>query len=228
MSTDVSVANSDTALIRMDITTLVSRLGPGAADIVQLLQTAFPRDWERHLRNYLGDATPYDLPPTELARLTEHVFWLVKQMGIKDPAAWLATYRARMEATKAPAPPVGDIAAHRRSAQLEPLELTSSLAETSGTPSPNNAAAPVVIGMTKTEVLCRAKAVFEAGGSLRDVSEWLAFAQDNLHATQREIAEAIGKSASWVNRLLKWRRSGCKECSPFGPTTRAGRVAHAQ
>ena len=156
------------------------------------------------------------------------MFWLVKQMGIKDPAAWLATHRARMKATKAPAAPVGDIAVHLRPVELEPLELTSSLAETSGTPSPNSATAPVVIGMTKTELLCRVKAVIEAGGSSRDVSEWLAFAQGKLHVTQREIAEATGKSASWVNRLLKWRRSGCKECSPFGPTTRAGRVAHAQ
>jgi hypothetical protein len=46
-----------------------------------------------------------------------------------------------------------------------------------------------------------------------------------LHAIQREIARAIRGSASWVNRLLKWRRSGYKQSSPFGPTTRPGRAA---
>ena len=42
------------------------------------------------------------------------------------------------------------------------------------------------------------------------------------------MAEAIGKSASWVNKLLKWRRSGYKDHSPFGATTKRGRVEHAQ
>jgi hypothetical protein len=42
------------------------------------------------------------------------------------------------------------------------------------------------------------------------------------------MAEAVGMSASWVNKLLKWRRSGYEEHSPFGPTTKSGRVEHAQ
>ena len=84
-------------------------------------------------------------------------------------------------------------------------------------------------GSTKAELLSRAKAAIEAGESfLRDAAEALALAQKAFNASQREIAEAIGRSASWVNRLLKWRRSGYKEYSPFGPTTKAGRVAHAQ
>jgi hypothetical protein len=72
-------------------------------------------------------------------------------------------------------------------------------------------------------------AAIEAGeSSLRDAAEGLALAQKDFNATQREVAEAVGRSASWVNRLLKWRRSGYTEYSPFGPTTKAGRVAHAQ
>jgi cytoskeletal protein RodZ len=51
---------------------------------------------------------------------------------------------------------------------------------------------------------------------------------EDFKATQREIAEAVGRSPSWVNRLLKWHRSGYKQYSPFGPTTKAGRVSHAQ
>jgi hypothetical protein len=31
-----------------------------------------------------------------------------------------------------------------------------------------------------------------------------------------------------VSRLLKWQRQGYKDDSPFGPTTRAGRLAHAK
>jgi hypothetical protein len=82
---------------------------------------------------------------------------------------------------------------------------------------------------TKEELLQRAKAAVEAGEqSLRDAAEALGLAREDHSATQREMAEAIGKSASWVNKLLKWRSSGYKDHSPFGPTTRRGRVEHAQ
>jgi hypothetical protein len=82
---------------------------------------------------------------------------------------------------------------------------------------------------TKADVLRRAKAAIDAGeDSLREAAEALAFAEKAFNARQREIAEAIGRSASWVNRLLKWHRSGYKEGSPFGPTTQAARVAHAK
>ena len=58
--------------------------GPRAADVVQLLQIAFPNHWEKHLRNY-GVTDPGNLPPAELAQFTDHAFWLVKQTGIKRP-----------------------------------------------------------------------------------------------------------------------------------------------
>jgi hypothetical protein len=94
--------------------------------------------------------------------------------------------------------------------------------------SPTPVTVTVTNGTMKAELLSRAKAAIEAGGSPRDAAEALALAQKDFNATQREIGEAVGRSASWVNRLLKWRRSGYEECSPFGPTTRAGRVAHAR
>src|SRR6516165_7441092 len=82
---------------------------------------------------------------------------------------------------------------------------------------------------TKAELLNRAKAAIEAGEqSLHDAAEALGLAKEDHSATQREMAEAIGKSASWVNKLLKWRRSGYKDHSPFGPTTKRGSVEHAQ
>jgi hypothetical protein len=82
---------------------------------------------------------------------------------------------------------------------------------------------------TKAELLCRAKAAIDAGEtSLHEAAEALALAQQDFKATQREIAEAVGRSLGWVNRLLKWRRAGYKESSPFGRTTRVGRVQHAE
>jgi hypothetical protein len=82
---------------------------------------------------------------------------------------------------------------------------------------------------TKAKLLKRAKAAIEAGEqSLQEAAEALGLAEEDHSATQREMAEAVGKSASWVNKLLKWRRSGYKEHSPFGPTTKRGRVEHAQ
>jgi hypothetical protein len=221
----------------MSTTTPLPRQGPSAADVVRLLQTAFPNAWERHLRN-LGVTAPADLPPAELDRFTERVSWLVKQTGIKDPAAWLAFHRAQLEATMAPVAPIefeapleiaGNIPAQRDCAEFEPVKLGVDPAKTSSAPPPTPVAATVTNRATKAELLRRAKAAIEAGeSSLRDAAEALALAQKDFNATQREMAEVVGRSASWVNRLLKWRRSGYTEYSPFGPTTMAGRVAHAQ
>ncbi len=82
---------------------------------------------------------------------------------------------------------------------------------------------------TKEDLLSRARTAIEAGEqSLHKAAEALGLAQEEHFATQREMAEAVGKSASWVNKLLKWRRSGYKNHSPFGPTTIRDRVEHAQ
>ncbi len=205
-----------------------TRQGPTAADVVHLLQTAFPKTWERYLRNHLGVTDPADLTPAELARFTDHVVWLVKQTGIRDPAAWLA-YRAQLDATMSPVErgspvEISDRPAQRASAEREPVTLKNSPATTSAASPPQPVARTVAMGTTKAEVLSRAKAAIEAGESLRNAAEWLASAQEDFHASQREIGRAVGRSASWVNRLLKWRRSGYKQSSPFGPTTRAGRA----
>ena len=85
-------------------------------------------------------------------------------------------------------------------------------------------ARPIEYRITKTEVLNRVKAALEAGESLRNIAERLAAAKEDFHASQREIGRALGRSASWVNRVLSWRQSGYKQSSPFGPTTRAARA----
>jgi hypothetical protein len=91
---------------------------------------------------------------------------------------------------------------------------------------PRPAASRTAHRTTKAQVLSGAKAAVDAGEDLRHTAERLACAQEDFHASQREIGRAVGRSASWVNRLLEWRRSGYKQGSAFGPTTRAGRAAH--
>jgi hypothetical protein len=57
-------------------------------------------------------------------------------------------------------------------------------------------------------LLVQAKAAIERGESaMHEAAEHIAEAQ-RQGATQRQIAERIGKSAAWVNALLAWRRAG--------------------
>jgi hypothetical protein len=80
-----------------------------------------------------------------------------------------------------------------------------------------------LVMITITELLGRAKRAIETGeNSLHDAAEDIAAAQEQ-GATQRQIAEAVGKSAAWVNRLLKWRQSGYQDDTAFGPQARASR-----
>jgi hypothetical protein len=77
--------------------------------------------------------------------------------------------------------------------------------------------------MSVAELLSRAKQAIESGEtSLRVAAEDIAAAEEQ-GATQREIAEAVGKSAAWVNRLLKWRQSGYQDATAFGPQAKASR-----
>jgi hypothetical protein len=137
-----------------------------ATDVVRLLQTAFPRNWEKHLRN-LGVTDPADLAPAELAEFTDRVFWLVKQTGIKDPAAWLVTHRALMEASTAPVVPLkleapveiaGDISVQPDSVKLEKVKFGLDPARTSSAPPPAPVAATVTSRTTRAELPRRGKA----------------------------------------------------------------------
>lgn len=58
------------------------------------------------------------------------------------------------------------------------------------------------------------RAIVSGEDKFRDAAEYLVEAQ-KLGATQRQTAKAIGKSPAWVNALLKWRSSGCKDRCPF-------------
>lgn len=76
---------------------------------------------------------------------------------------------------------------------------------------------------TVPELLSRAKQAIESGEtSLHTAAEDIAAAQEQ-GATQRQIAEAVGKSAAWVNRLLQWRQRGYQDGTAFGPQAKASR-----
>jgi hypothetical protein len=75
----------------------------------------------------------------------------------------------------------------------------------------------------------RARRAIEAGeNKFRDAAECLAEAQQ-LGATQRQSAQAVGKSPAWVNALLKWRKSGYKDhCPSLGPSALFSRLNKKQ
>jgi hypothetical protein len=202
MRKDASINNRQTALGSL------SREAPTATQLVELLQAAYPINWEQLLAKRLGVigvTDPVDLiTPAQLDKFRDQVFQSVRQVGIADPAAWIA-HRAQLQPKSADCEPV---------AKSPPTALSRS------------ASVSALDRMTKTEMLSRAKTGVEAGVGWRDIAEILACAQEHFHVSQREIAHAIGRSASSVNRLLKWRGSGYQQSSPFGPTTRAGRAAH--
>jgi hypothetical protein len=73
------------------------------------------------------------------------------------------------------------------------------------------------------EHLSIAKGDVAAGESrLRNAAEHIAAAIE-AGATQRDAAATIGKSAAWINALLKWRTDGFKE-TPFGPESKKKRT----
>jgi hypothetical protein len=78
-------------------------------------------------------------------------------------------------------------------------------------------------------LLSRAKtsiaAYYNGVNSLRSAAEDVAAAKAQ-GATQSEIADALGKSQPWVNRLLQWRKGGYQDTA-FGPESKAKRERSA-
>ncbi len=80
---------------------------------------------------------------------------------------------------------------------------------------------------SKDELLRRAKdAIGASDQSLHEAADALGDARALHNASQAEMARAVGKSEAWVSLLLRWRRAGYPGESPFGPTTKAGRLKH--
>jgi hypothetical protein len=228
MRTDAPIANGDPATHCWT-----------AAELVELYRKADPINWEQLLRERLralGATDPVKFTSSQLAEFKHQVFWAANRAGISDPATWIAD-QAQREATAAvaasanrrPLVETGDMSTQRKSAEREPVTLENSPATTSAASPPRPVARMFAWGTTKAEVLSRIKAAIEAGESPRTIADGLAFAQGHFHASQREIGRAVGRDpGGWVNRFLKWRKSGYKGASPFGPTTRAERAAHRQ
>ncbi len=103
--------------------------------VLRLLRIAYPRDWELHLRN-MGVQASADLPPADLDRIMERVFWMVRQTGIRNPAAWIATDMARAEVALASVEAEAPLKVARpvtaRPNPVEPDKLRTDLAKTSG------------------------------------------------------------------------------------------------
>jgi len=78
--------------------------------------------------------------------------------------------------------------------------------------------------ITVADLLSRARNAIKSGETaLHAAAEDIAAAQQR-GATQRQIAQAVGKSVGWVNRLLKWRLSGYQDDTAFGPQAKASRA----
>ena len=76
---------------------------------------------------------------------------------------------------------------------------------------------------TVAELLSRAKHLIDSGlNSWRAATEDMAAAKAK-GATQRQIAEVVGMSSSWVHQMLKWREYGYQDATPFGRQSRASR-----
>jgi hypothetical protein len=112
------------------------------ASMVRMLQTAYPRDWEKHLRNLRVTASA-NPPPADLDRIMERVFWMVPQAGIKNPAGWIEFDMARVEVAlasvvepEAPLKVALDVAVRQNPVELEPVKLGTDPAKTSGASPP--------------------------------------------------------------------------------------------
>jgi hypothetical protein len=107
------------------------------ASIVRMLQTAYPKDWERHLHN-LGTTASASPSSADLDRIQERVFWMVPQAGLKNPAGWIEFDMARVEAASASVEPEAPlkvalpIPVRQRPAEFEPVKLGTDLAKTTG------------------------------------------------------------------------------------------------
>jgi hypothetical protein len=77
------------------------------------------------------------------------------------------------------------------------------------------------------DLLKDARTAIDAGEThLHQAAENIAAASER-GATQRKIADVVGKSAAWVNGLLKWRLAGYP-ATAFGPQRAASRATFRQ
>jgi hypothetical protein len=136
------------------------------ASMVRMLQTAYPKNWETHLAN-LGLTASASPPPADLDRIMERVFWMVRQAGIKNPAAWIKFDMDHAEAASASvereSPP--KIAVRQNPVELKPVKPATGAAKTSGASSPSSAVASASVG-----ALCQVRAELKSVGPGTDLA----------------------------------------------------------
>jgi hypothetical protein len=83
---------------------------------------------------------------------------------------------------------------------------------------------PIRETQTKRGLLQSAKGHVEAGDKHhKQAAAELVQARDCFGATQREMAEAIGRSQAWVNGLIQWHERGARGTA-FGPQNQKKRA----
>jgi hypothetical protein len=113
------------------------------ASMLRMLQTAFPRNWELHLHN-LGVNASSNPTSDELDRVMERVYWMVPQVGIKTPAAWIKCDMDRAEAASAEVKPEAPVkvalpvAVPQKFVKRTQFNLGTDPAKTSGTSPPSS------------------------------------------------------------------------------------------
>jgi hypothetical protein len=72
-------------------------------------------------------------------------------------------------------------------------------------------------------LLSQAKLAIEAG-ERREAAAAMSIAHEEYGASQQKIAAAVGKSQGWVSCMLRWRREGFRDDTPFGPASKDARM----
>jgi hypothetical protein len=68
-------------------------------------------------------------------------------------------------------------------------------------------------------------AIASADRNRKSAAQFLAVAEEQ-GKTQRQMAEGVGKSPAWVNRLLQWRRDGYPDDTPFAAQSQERDARH--
>jgi len=226
MDRDLSAANDH------EMKVLADALMRKCPEMFHLLSMLLQRSWNnwKDVLRHLRATDPTNPTPAEWAEFRDYAFRVLKERGEPNAAAALASL-VQFDAKAAASAPdkvgspagIGKVAAERKS-EREPAAIENR-PKTFAASSSNPALRKAAFGTTKAEVLTYAKARLEAGASPREVAEILACAHEDFHASRRESGRTVGRHHTWVSRLLRWHRDGCKPPGPFGPTTRAGRAA---
>jgi hypothetical protein len=171
---------------------------------------------------------PVELEPVKLgtdSAKTSGASPPASETGIKVPAARIATGMARVEAALALVEPEAPlkvslpVAVRQNPVELEPVKLGVDLAKTSG-----ESLLELETAIVIARLLSQATRAIEAGGKPREAAAAMSIAHEKYGASQQKIAAAVGKSQGWVSCMLRWRREGFRDDTPFGPASKDARM----